>query len=631
MHSRARRKLILTISGIAAVVFAVAASGGFWFWNRSYQFALTKASTQLSRLLDDGKIDQADQLLNELEKKSPYLARAPQLRKIATTLETRLGEETKRRDAFTNLIRSTDGIAPENLDPSTILAAEKLASSPSEREDVAILRARMEKSQRQQSDKEFESLRDKLSTINDRIEKLLKGPVDGISDAEMEGVKSDLKSIVSTHPKGVAQASRLIDAINNRTIMLQEEISSQRKSMKEKERLLQGIKTATTTAELETSLKSFIEVLPRDPLAKDFKTSLTESAGWKRMDDLIFCCNLFTKQHADGLRPQELPELLKQMNSVRSSLDGLPTAPLIERFAKAAELAQNRADILKNLQEDLNESVLIELYTLKTNRRNRVFLNHEAFENYADAIKKSVGSTKMNLPIISGADGTIINKDFRGPLEYVDEPRASVRILARTLQSKQDEILTDWEDKMLGLMRQIIENGKLDSQIKEMLFARLVSAAREGSITIRESFPGVQEALFPRADARSKWFLENPINLDFDATVKDAFDKACQDALARKEKENVDFTSLSKSRVVWVGEILKGSSNEMVASFYRSDVPDGQLYTLLGVPGRDENWRLVVVGSVRNQEGQLDRSIGNQIPGRPLYWMRAPSSTQTTK
>ena len=631
IHSNRRRKYILTISGISALVFGSIASVGYWFWNESYQNALTKVSSQLTKFLDEGKIEQAKQLLDEFEKKAPYVARAPQMQKIATSISAKLVEETKRRDAFINLLATTEGVATENLDPSTIVAAEKLASSSSEREEVAILRARMEQHQRLQTDKEFESLRDKLSPINDRIQKLLKGPVDGVTDTELEAIKSDLKNAVNAYPKGAAKASKLVDTITNRVGALQEEIVSQRRNMKEKERLLQEIKTATTTAELETGLKSFIEALPRDAFTKDFLTVLAESPGWKRMDDWIFCCNQFTKQHAAGLLPQDLPELLKQMNSVRSSLDGLPTALLVERFAKAAELAQNRADIIKTLQEDLNESVLIELYTLQTNRRNRVFLNHESFENYADAIKKSVASTKMNLPIISGADGTISNKDFRGQLEYTEEPRASVRILTRTLQSKQDEILADWENKMIGLMRQIIEDGKLDSQIKEMLFARLVSAAREGSISIRESFTGVQDALFPRADARGKWFLENPINFDFDATVKNAFDKACQDALSRKEKENVDFTSLSKSRVVWVGVILKGSSNDMVASLYRSDVPDGQLYTLLGVPGRNENWRLVMVGSVRNQEGQLDRSIGNQLPGRPLYWMRAPSSQQSTK
>ena len=505
----------------------------------------------------------------------------------------------------------------------------RLATEKAEQERIAAEKAaKTQKYEQGLADTEYSLVRMAIEEIEQKVQRFQNAAIQETNDADLDGLLVELRGLSSKYPKAASQASKLLDLSIQRASSVRDSIRKQRREMEQRQVSLLGVRKSTSSQELENQLKKYVEALPIDPISKEFKDALNEAKGWRKMDEWNTWCSDFAIAYSKGLKPQELLEQTKKMDSIRSSINGLPNMQAGDRLREYADFAQKRGEILDSLKEDFNESVIMELITLQTavGKPTRNFMNHESFLEYAEMVGKLTPNSKSTLPVVSDVNGAVTNKDFKGKIDVVDEPRTSLRLLVRNLQNNRDSILADWDNQMINLLRDTTDNKKLDGKVKEMIFARLLSAAREGSTSIDGSVGRVQDVLFATSAQRGRWFIESEINFEMNGELKTAFDQSLKDFRARKEKENADFAALSKSKMVWVGELLRDSTGAVSASLYREDVPDGQLYTIVGVPGKNDNWRLVTVGDVSNREGTLESAVENLLPGRPLYWMRAPAN-----
>ncbi len=629
IQQSARRRAVLTVAGIVAATLAIMVTGGLWYWNHNYRLAVANTSAKLNQLLTDEKFNEAESILGNLKTQAPAVANAPEVAAISSSLKAKLDEESKRAAMVAKLIEAADAADPSELDTTRIIAAEKAAKTDEEKLAISSIRARFQKYEQGLADTEYSLIRVAIEEIDQRVQQFQNKSIQETDDADLDSVLVDLRGLSSKYPKAASQASKLLDLSIQRATSVRDSIRKQRREMEQRQVSLLGVRKATSSQELENQLKKYVESLPIDPISKEFKEALNESGGWKKMDAWNTWCNDFAVKYVAGLQPQDLMDQVKRMDSIRASINGLPNMQSADRLRQHAEFAQKRGEVLDSLREDFDESVIMELISLQTSvgKPLRNFMNHESYLEYAEMVGKLNPNSKSTLPVVSDVNGAVTNKDFKGKIEVVDEPRTTLRVLVRTLQNKRDSILADWDNQLLTLLRNIVENNKLDGKVKEMIFARILSAAREGSASIEASFGGVQDVLFATSAQRGRWFLESEINFEMSDELKSAFEKSSKDFRILKDKQNAEFIALSKSKMVWVGELLRDSTGAVSASLYREDVPDGQLYTIVGIPGKNDNWRLVVVGSVSNREGVLESAVENLLPGRPLFWMRAPASS----
>ena len=127
IQQSARRRAVLTVSGIVAATLAIMVTGGLWYWNHNYRLAVANTSAKLNQLLTDEKFNEAESILGNLKTQAPAVANAPEVAAISSSLQAKLDEESKRAAMVAKLIEAADAADPSELDTTRIIAAEKAA------------------------------------------------------------------------------------------------------------------------------------------------------------------------------------------------------------------------------------------------------------------------------------------------------------------------------------------------------------------------------------------------------------------------------------------------------------------------------------------------------------------------
>lgn len=631
LQQSSQRRLVISVVGIVAAALAVMIGGGLWYWNHNYRLAVSNTGSQLQALLANEQFGEAESILKMLDTQSPSVAQAPEIAALKSTLVTKQAEEQKRIEAFAVLIAEANAPEPQALDSSRILAAEKAAKTDQEKQAAARLRAKLEQYQQKLANDDFQALRVVLQGLESRLERLQQLPMAEVTDADVETLISEIKGLTSKFPKAMTQGAKLVDLSNQRAVAVRDSLRKQRREMEQKQLVMVDLRGAKSVGEHETQLRKFVDSLPSDTLSLEFKDALNESMLWKTIDDWNTWCNSLSLQISGRLPADQCTALAESCDEIRAALDGLPGEAWVPVFVAKAKLYGQREEIVSTLIEELMDSVIIDLYTLKStlpkeaeaDSAERAFIHYESYAEILADTKKVSNKTISTIPIVSDSTGGVTNEEFKGKIDIVEEPRQSLRILIRDLNSQKTAIIADWESQMLGLLGRVAQLQNVDGKIKEILFARILAAAREGSPAMKEAFVGVQDELFRTSEKRNRWFIREIYREDISDELLRLLQVARTALDVKRKEEATQLLSLSKSRVVWVGSILRDGSGTVSPAFYRDDVPDGTLFTVVAKGAQKGSGKLVRVGEVRERKGNLQASVETLLPGRPLFWIRS--------
>jgi hypothetical protein len=298
----------------------------------------------------------------------------------------------------------------------------------------------------------------------------------------------------------------------------------------------------------------------------------------------------------------------------------------MDGFRKIADSFSKRDEILSQFGEELKDSVIIELKTLQSEQPNkRVFIHQEDVSDIAKKISRNTSTTNSTIPAISDATGSVSNRDFRGKLTITEEPRQSILNLIRTIDSNKTQIVSRWESEMLKQVEFIVNRPGFEGAIKELLFSRLVTAASEGSISFQRAFADVQSELNGSSEKRKRWYEEKEATDSMGESLVNLYKTAVERVEAFQKNDEAALSALSRSRLVWVGSILRDGQNKLQANLYRADVPDGLLWVVVPNAEKTRNGKLVQIGNVTGKTPSLDAATAEAISGRPLFWTRETS------
>ena len=622
MQQNAKRKQVVMLTAIVATAFFLAAGAGLWLWNRNYRAAVDASVVRLEQLSEKGELLQANTVYESLMAQSPSVAKASEVIALKTNIDAKLTAEGKRMEQAARAIEDADAKTPDALSLDKIVAAEKMVKSEAEKSKVKAIRGRFEEYQRKIADDELQSLRLDLKGLESKLEELKTTPVASVDDAALEGVLFDIRALSDKYPKARLQGSSLIDLGIQRATSLRDSFRKQKREMERKQEGLFGIRTAKSVDEFKAQLRKFKDALPEDVYSLEFEESLKEASLWESVEQWNQWCNDLAQQSVAGLREKPASELIQRLEKVRSILSNLPGEGNVENFRTMASSFSKRGQVLADLVEELKDSVIIELKTLTDKQNKRVFVHQEDVADITKKTSRNTPTTTSSIPAISDATGSVSNLDFRGELTITEEPRQGIINLIRTVEAEKSQIVSRWESEMLKQLDLIVNRPGVDGAMKELLFSRLVSAASDGSSAFKKAFSEVQSELNNNSEKRKRWYEMKETSESMSESLTNLYKAAVEKVKEIQKNDDAILVALSKSRLVWVGGILRDGPGKPQPSLYRSDVPDGLLWVVVPVAGNAKNGKLVSVGRVTGNMPTLENSSSDIVCGRPLFWTR---------
>ncbi len=633
LQHASKRRLQLGIAAISLTAMTVMIALGLWQWNQTYRKAVDDASSRLTALINADELSEADSIVKKLTHQAPQIAKSPELVAVVGKLKVKQDAEAVRAERAANAIAAAQSDDPTKIDIGKLINAEKLAKTPEEKMEIQKVRRAWDLHEQEMVNIQFEAIRTRVQAVEDRLVEIQKMKLADVSETELQSTLIDLNKLSVEFPRGANRAGKILELAAERALSLRDSVRKQRRDMQLRQQAMKGMRESKNIEAFQNEMKRFAENLPGDPGATELAEALRESEHWKHADAWNVWCKSLSDSLAGGLSPTELTKIVANHTTIANGLGDVPiTATAVKVLEAQLAVSDQRSTSLTALLEDLNNAVIADLITIfeasSTDARvgTRRFMTWDARAENDEAIKKQASKSKVVLPVVSDNLGASSNVSFSGKITVLDEPRASIRKITRRLDTNRSSVLEDWEGGLTLAMQDIVNGKNVDSQIKEILLTRLVKAAREGSIAMRDAFKDLEEKLNDRPEKRALWFNSSVMNDTIEDDVSVSFQEAIKQVDILRRKTNQTLSQLAANKLVWVGAMLRDSNGKIEAWLYRDDVPDGEIVSIIPNVQLANSARIVTVGRVNGKRASLSGGVETALAGRPLYWIR-PAKT----
>jgi hypothetical protein len=621
INKASQRRLVLSMAAIVASCLLLMTGGFLWFRQQQHLAAVTSASGSISKLLESGDIDAAVRYVDSLGKENRSLVSDPKIAALVTEVSQKREAEDRRREEFNRLMQEADVPEAKDLQAGRILSAEQAAVNPEEKAAVSRLRKRLTDYERQVSEAQFQTIRSEVARLEAALQDIANAPASDSVDADIEEILRKLKQLPIDYPKGVAQAIKLLDLTNERTISLRDSI---KKTMRDRETAtsgMAGIRSAKSIDEYESELKRFCDKLPNHSYSSEFSKALQESKQWRLADQWTEWCNDLSKFTDGKLEPKEAAQIGSRFASLQSAVTGLPGQEFHAAIKERFPLPSARTQRLGQLNQSLSKSIFLETLTFVSASKKRAFVDFSMLREIESSRIAATTSSTSYIPIINDPSGTVVDKNYRGKFDIRTQPRQLVRNLLSEL-SERDGIVADWDNRFVRLMESIRDAEDVDGVIKEVLLADILGCAIDGSGLVRKAFDPLNNHLVQTSEDRLRWYIEADENESVGPRTVELLAKGINELKAAIEQQEADVEVLAKTKMVWCGGLIRDESGQVGSFLVRQNIPDGILLiarpsaTGLG-PGE-----FLQVGIVNQGRADLQAKAESLLPGRPLFWIR---------
>lgn len=627
IETTSRRRLVLATCSICFALMGSCFGGMYWYQRNAYKEALNTVEVRLSELLGSGDFDEAEQLYNSVKGKSPTLAASPEIQSLFALLQVSMQKEKERRENILAMIESID-TDDSSLDIDRILVAEKGAIREDEKKLVLDLRNRWEKRERAIADGQFNVVKESLVAFESRLSELQTLAPDEKVEEEISSIVADSQRLLIENPRCGPQAHTLVGLTVQKGNSLIASVRKQRRDTAARQALLSGMRNAKSLIDLEAQMRIYTQELAEDALAPVLKKTLAESKLWSGPEEWTkWCADLSSSATASTIEDNDLELFATRLDDIEKKLAPVPVSPVETYLRKAKGLKTIREKVLTELDEELRDSVMLDLVTLLSLQNpadstagTRHFINTRARDEFAGLLSKDKSHKSLFIPVVSDNFGSVSNKELRGKLITLDEPRRLFRKLNQRLSMSRNDILEKWDTELQSLVAAVLAETQLDGLIKTMLIARLVSAASSGSDMIRDAYADFSSSVFETEESRATWFLERQFETDMDEELRRKLEQAAAKWKKQLADRNQAFSAINKRKLVWVGCFLPNASGLIEARMYRNDVPDGELITILPDSSMPERGRIELVGKVESKKASIIERNPSLQAGRPLFW-----------
>jgi hypothetical protein len=259
---------------------------------------------------------------------------------------------------------------------------------------------------------------------------------------------------------------------------------------------------ATSLSDLRMKLKAFIEELPSHKRANSYRETLDAADFWDSAESWNRHLQLTGEVFRKRFDSATLTLIRDSDGSIKKELSETPfSLPL--GLASCIELAEKRREILKQLDEFLDQTLFSQVIAVTQKDGNRLFVYEDYYKTSRDKFEKGTGSGEIE--IIQTGEGAIRIVSLAGPLKIDREPASVVLAMQAELKTLHDSALADWDGVMLGWLARLPKSEGLDSTVGEIFTSQLLDRIRQGSVQ-KERLEKLSRSFIERRNAWGDWF-----------------------------------------------------------------------------------------------------------------------------
>ena len=624
LQLRGVRQTVLKVSAIATVALCGLVAFGVWQWRSIRERDVKTAATALNQLLDEKKLTEAQQYMDNLLTSKPHVAKSAAVQAIAGDLSGRAVIEADRLQNFSKYLQEADNADPALINISTLQSAENLASTEAEKEQVFEIQQRRAAYDRKAADKQFQELKVELTRLTQEVDSLEAKELGELNDATLERTLQVVDDLRRKFPNVGTGGTVLIDALHKRTNSLRASVSQATVTRESEFNALKLIREANSLQSLEQALSNFGFQASKSPLADQFAGVLNESKYWKRVTEW----NEFTDGIAGYLRTHDaevIPSLFSRLIALEQSISLNPILETSPALHKTLERIVKRGAILDRLTAELEKDIRSSLSTLEAPTRSGLApLRFFAYSSYVKDSKNQdrlTSSGGKGIEVLTAEDGTVATENLTGVVIVRDDPAKLYNELLGNIKLGRREFLNAWESSFLDLIKAVLKRAELDQKIKEHLIAKLIASASEGSELLSQAWAENLDFLTKRAPKiRTNWYQTAPFNPQLDFEVTDRLNPTLSKTLKDLQSIDAPLRLIAAGKLHWVGSIQRDAVGQFQAILAKQPKTSGKLYLIQQRLSTGDAAALTLVGTIRDGTQVLSGDQTQFVAGRPLFF-----------
>ncbi len=622
---RAKRKAQAILVAIVATTLLVAVSLGYWQWNAKQDKKVTSASSQMKTLLDEGKLNEAEQFWNRIRASQPSVASSAPMTSLQARLTEGIEQEKNRATQFANYLEQADNPDPAKIDDSALGKAESLASTESEKGKVFAVRRQRSQWERELQAEHTKQAFEKLDMHRKKLEAIEAGSASIEQIQEISILISEVEKLEALFPKRAASVDTQANLVKSKAIAMRTAMQTRRLETQKQSDALSKVVDAVTLSAFSDALAAFAKALPDSAMAKEFTKAAQERTLWEqglKSNDLIESLRLAV---AGGITPDEAKSILTEHKKIAGIVIANPILEPFKNIDSTLEKIENREAILEKVFNELSLQTVAELMTIEVPKpgdpasKLRYFIYYSHFDRFRDRFRSS---GNVGIEVVVDASGAVRNQSFVGPIEVIPEPRDTVRWLLRQKSDYSRKFLSDWNGAFLEAAAELRKRPQVDGTIKEMLLLQLLQGCSEGSDFASQSLAQAIKLLQRRDEQRQRWFVAKPLDSSLDPTVEQFVVPDMSRTFMNRAAEWRDVTVACQRVYQWVGCLLRDANGKITAQLHkRPGKAKGKLYVVRAAVADPNKVEFSEVGKWQNDRAVLSNSLVDLVAGRPLMFL----------
>lgn len=622
---RSKRKIQLLITTVVAASLLIAIVIALQVNRAITNQQIAEASSQLSAMITDGRINDASSYLTTLENSKPKIFNSESVQAHLATVTQLITEEEERRATFEGYIAQADNADPVLINLSILSRAENLAKSPSEQSQVDAIRFRWQAWNSMEIEKQTNEAMDIVVSIEEKLNVIDDLPATNETINNLDVIVTQLDNIPSKFPKRGKIVDAKIQVLRNKAVSRSRSIALSIERMNSAKQAETAILTASSLTGLATALDRYGDNVMNASMARELKTAALDQELWNKTGAIGEFLDQGKKLELNQFTTLELEEL----SAVFAGLsDGLVTGDSLQGFELLDELVSlhnSRDEFLTELEDRLSLSPAAELLTvIPSESKERFFTFYITWLNAKDRIEAADPSEKHGIDKLVDINGAVELRQVQLPVKFVQEPRTTIKWISKELRDNRFDILINWRDPLLKLISDIHKRSDLDGLIKEELTREILQTCCDGLGDDKSRLSDALERLEDRQETSERWYAEKTVDNNLPADCKDWLVAALSDAFGQPNEGLVKVSKLFRQEWDWIGTLWRNDAGDIVLRTRDGKVKEGLAFIIQKTLDGTNKPELIKIGSWQNDQLKFDEVESGLLAGRPVFLLSTP-------
>ena len=626
LQEASTRRHRFTLTAALLVVLFTAGAIGVGVFQHLRAKRVEQHAAQLASLLAEGKVVQAQEYAESLERSDPDACSAPAVQQRLANVRAAVAEEEGRRARLLSSLNSVRSRLATNATWESVAAgrreleeARELAKSDEELSRIKTVELSLFEQHRQLQKAVDDQFLADLALLQSEFAQADERDLDSI--AELITKARQLQKQPHVTPELLGPLEPLVARLNT---YRQKELDAQREAQQ-----LDGITIAVGNVDLFVQrLEEYSAKYPATTRAGSFQGVVrNEIPLWREFLEWNEFVEPWIGRELTAIRPEDAEQIVKRIKEFRDSRPRLPIPPELEKISAILSAIAQRVDgsggrVHLSLVEMLNTPTISDLFMLSTSKGDRYYFRREPLAAPSILIVSYITgfgldeSGKVNVPV---ADVT--NRRQGERFDWT----APQKQFSRTALEKLNR-LTDanWESTFNEIVLSLGSEQGMEPVLRLQLLQRFLEIACQSSYCCEHAFKGPLEVVRNAGiDPGANWLDPN------DRGGQGAREQAqrilvqlgdLKSAVTEVERVLAEAMRASWGRCVWIGWLRRDGQGRWTCAAHasRSEKQSGDLY-VLDHYAASTRAQFRKVGQIRSGKAELAPSDDGLVEGRAVF------------